>query len=211
MFLSNFAFQSTFNMETRADYSGDIQTIKKIMEESSKFLSLSGLSGIFAGLLAIGAGFIAKYLILISTQDISAIKTQLFALALIVLVLAFSESVFFSIRQARKLGHRIWTPVSRRLLMYLLIPLITGAFFILVLYLNNQWQLIVPSMLIFYGLALVSAGKFTSDEIFYLGVGELITGFLAAVWAGSPLLFWMLGFGFLHIVYGVLMYRKYKG
>lgn len=104
----------------------------------------------------------------------------------------------------------MWTPVSRRLLLNLFIPLGTGAFFIFILYLESQWQLMVPAMLIFYGLALISAGKFTYNEVFYLGLAELATGFLAALYQGAPVLFWVLGFGLLHIVYGLIMYRKYQ-
>jgi hypothetical protein len=198
-------------METKSDYSGDIKTIKRIMEESSRFLSLSGLSGIFAGLLAVVGWSIAQFVILKEGNDISAVKIQLAATALFILILALAGSFYFSLRKARIRGQKIWTPVSRRLLLSLLIPLVTGAFFILALYTENQWQLIVPVMLIFYGLALVSAGKFTYSEVFYLGLLELLTGFLALIFQGSPLLFWMLGFGCLHIVYGIIMYRKYKG
>jgi hypothetical protein len=208
-----FVFQSTFKpaeMETRTDYSDDIKTIKRIMEESSRFLSLSGLSGIFAGILAFLGGFAVHFLML-QNQDKTALKYEVASVALIILILALAGSFYFSIRKARRKGHKVWTPVSRRLLLSLFIPLISGGFFILILYIENQWQLIVPAMLIFYGLSLVNAGKFTYSEIFYLGLAELITGFLAAVFKESFILFWILGFGFLHIVYGFIMYRKYQG
>ena len=207
-------FQSTFKtakMETRTDYSEDIKTIKRIMEESSRFLSLSGLSGIFAGILAILGGLIAHFLMVQKNlQGNSFLKYEIMAVAMIVLVLALAGSFYFSIRNARKKGQKVWTPVSRRLLLNLFVPLIAGGFFILILYIGNQWQLIVPAMLIFYGLSLVSAGKFTYSEVFYLGLAELVTGFLAAVFQQSFILFWILGFGFLHVVYGVIMYRKYQ-
>ena len=197
-------------METITNYSEDIKTIKRIMEESSRFLSLSGLSGIFAGILAFLGGFAVHFLRL-RTQDISLLKYEVVAVAMIVLILALAGSFYFSIRKARSKGQKIWTPVSRRLLLNLFIPLISGGFFILILYFENHWKLIVPAMLIFYGLSLVSAGKFTYSEVFYLGLAELITGFLAAIFQESFILFWVLGFGFLHIVYGLIMYRKYQG
>ena len=197
-------------METITNYSEDIKTIKRIMEESSRFLSLSGLSGIFAGILAFLGGFAVHFLRL-RIQDISLLKYEVVAVALIVLILALAGSFYFSIRKAKSKGQKIWTPVSRRLLLNLFIPLISGGFFILILYFENHWKLIVPAMLIFYGLSLVSAGKFTYSEVFYLGLAELITGFLAAIFQESFILFWVLGFGFLHIVYGLIMYRKYQG
>ena len=180
------------------------------MEESSRFLSLSGLSGIFAGILAFLGGFAVHFLIL-RTQDFTIVKYQVASVALIILVLALAGSFYFSIRKARRKGLKVWTPVSRRLLLSLFIPLISGGFFIVILFIENQWQLIVPAMLIFYGLSLVNAGKFTYSEIFYLGLAELGTGFLAAVFKESFILFWIFGFGFLHIIYGFIMYRKYQG
>ncbi len=199
-------------METETDYSGDIKTIKRIMEESSRFLSLSGLSGIFAGFLAFLGGFVVHFLLLRKNfNDSSALKREILAVALIVLVLALTGSFYFSIRKARHKGQKVWTPVSRRLLLNLVIPLATGGFFIAILYIESQYQLIVPAMLIFYGLSLVSAGKFTYSEIFYLGMAELLTGFLAAIFQNFFIPFWIFGFGFLHLVYGLIMYRKYQG
>lgn len=207
-------------MEKKLDYSDDIKTIKKIMEESSMFLSLSGLSGIFAGLLAVLGGGIAYFgilknttiesLINLSAKEISATKIQLLADALIVLLLALAGSFYFSYRKARQKEQKIWTPVSKRLLLNLFIPLVSGALFISILYLENQWQLIVPAMLIFYGLAVINAGKFTYGEVFYLGLAELLTGFLSAIFHGYSVFFWIIGFGLLHIIYGFFMYRKYE-
>jgi len=211
-------------MENKLDYSDDIKTIKKIMEESSRFLSLSGLSGLFAGFLAIMGGGIAHFRILksktfffdgsltdLSVQETNSMKILLIIDALLVLLLALAGAFYFSYRKARRKGQKIWTPVSRRLLLSLIIPLIAGAFFIMIFYIESQWQLIVPAMLIFYGLALISAGKFTYSEVFYLGLAELLTGFSAAIFQGYTIFFWILGFGFLHLAYGLIMYRKYEG
>jgi len=211
-------------MENKFDYSEDIKTIKKIMEESSRFLSLSGLSGIFAGFLALLGGCIAHFVILkngnifinnsminLPEKEILSLKFQLFADALIVLALALTGSFYFSLRKSRQKKQKIWTPVSRRMLTSLCIPLIAGAFFISIFIIDNQWQYIIPAMLIFYGLALINAGKFTFSEVFYLGLAELLTGFASAAFHVSYILFWIIGFGFLNILYGLFMYRKYEG
>lgn len=194
------------------------------MEESSRFLSLSGLSGLFAGLSAVAGGLVAHFSILrnkslfingslanFSEKDLSSIKVQLIADAAIVLIFALAVSLYFSYRSSRNRGHKMWSPVSQRFLLSLLVPLVAGAFFILILFLEKQWQLIIPSMLIFYGLALISAGKFTYSEVFYLGLAEILIGFCAAIFQGSAILFWIIGFGLLHIGYGLFMYRKYEG
>jgi len=211
-------------MENEQNFSEDIKTIKKIMEESSRFLSLSGLSGLFAGLIAVVGGCIAQFVILksgshgisgllsrISGEELANRKILLFADAAAVLILALLVSLFFSVRKAKIKVQKIWTPVTKRMLLNLSIPLISGAFFILIFFLGKQWQYIIPSMLVFYGLALVSAGKFTYSEVFYLGIAELLTGFLSAVFQDFSVFFWIFGFGFLHIGYGLFMYRKYEG
>ena len=200
----------------------DIKAIRKIMEDSSRFLSLSGLSGIFAGVTAIAGALFAYFFILdnetihyenfrnLPGNETFSIGWQLIADAALVLLLSVMISLYFSRRKAKRDGKNFWTPVSKRLLINLLIPLATGGVFIIALLFQNNIQLIVPGFLIFYGLALVNAGKFTFDEIFYLGVLEIITGLVSAFVPGWGLIFWILGFGLLHIIYGLAMYRKYE-
>jgi predicted lysophospholipase L1 biosynthesis ABC-type transport system permease subunit len=196
----------------------DLDAIRSIMEKSTRFLSLSGLSGVFAGIIAL-AGSVAAYQILNGEDSAgyltgeSAIATKaekLLADALIVLFLSITIAVILSYRKAAKKGMRIWTPVSRRMFINMLIPLAAGAFFILILYIHGTYMMIIPCMLVFYGLALVNAGKFTYNEVFYLGLIEIISGFIAALLPQLALLFWAFGFGVLHIVYGIVMYRKYE-
>lgn len=198
----------------------DLSTIKNIMDRSTKFLSLSGLSGVFAGLAALagsayamsvipGFSFEKPLLPDISVTEKNILLVRMIITAMIVLVIAIGTAVILSFRKARRKGLQIWTPVSRRLLISMIVPLATGAFFILILLSREMYSLIVPSMLIFYGLSLVNAGKFTFSEVFYLGILEIVTGFAAAIFAGYSLYFWIFGFGILHIVYGLLMYRKY--
>ena len=201
----------------------DIRTIRKMMEESTRFLSLSGLSGIFAGVFAIAGALIAYFLILnkgsihqdeyfriLTEKETLILRWKLIADALCVLILSIIFSFWFSSHKAKREGKTFWSPVSKRLLISMLIPLITGGIFIIVLLLQNNMQLIVPGLLIFYGLALVNAGKFTYDEVFYLGILEIITGLVSAFFSGWGIIFWIFGFGMLHIVYGVIMYRKYE-
>jgi hypothetical protein len=64
-------------------------------------------------------------------------------------------------------------------------------------------------MLIFYGLALINASKYTYNDIRYLGISELLIGLCSTLFLGYGLFFWAAGFGLAHIVYGALMYFKY--
>jgi hypothetical protein len=210
-------------MKNESESIEDIKTIRKIMEESSRFLSLSGLSGIFAGITAIAGALVAYFFILnngnihyddyfrsLPAEKTCFLRWQLIIDAALVLVLSVLFSLYFSVKKAKRDGKNLMTPVSKRLLINFLIPLVTGGVFIIVLMLQNFIQLIVPCFLIFYGLAMVNAGKFTFGEIFYLGVLEIITGLVSAFVPGWGLIFWIFGFGILHIIYGLAMYRKYE-
>lgn len=210
-------------MDSQSEYIEDIRIIKKVMEESSRFLSLSGLSGLFAGLIALAGAVFAVFFILDgkfllsggffnenTAHEITLLKIWLMVTAAIVLALAIGVSLLFSYRKSVQKGLKMWTPVSKRLLVNLLVPLVTGGILILIFYFQHHWYFVIPSMLIFYGLALVNAGKFTYNDIYYLGLIEILTGLLSAALPVYGILLWCFGFGLLHITYGLIMYRKYE-
>jgi hypothetical protein len=220
-----FVFQSTFKiMDKNITSADDLKTIRKIMEESTRFLSLSGLSGIFAGIFAVAGALVAWFIILhngtikydelfrsLLLKETFTLRWQLITDAVVVLLLSVLFTLCLSRRKARLAGKALWTPVLQRLMVNMMVPLLTGGLLIIILLVQNHIQLIVPGMLIFYGLALVNAGKFTYGEIFYLGLFEIITGLVSALFPELGIYFWTFGFGFLHIVYGLFMYRKYEG
>ena len=210
-------------MENQSEYIEDLRVIKKVMEESSRFLSLSGLAGLFAGLIALAGALTAVFVFFDgkflleggyfageTAESLLQLKIQLSVLALLVLMLALGVSLWFSYRKSVQKGLSMWTPVSKRLLVNLMVPLITGGLLIIIFYFQYNWQLVIPSMLIFYGLALVGAGKFTYNDVFYLGLIEIITGIASVIFPVYGILFWCFGFGLLHIIYGLLLYRKYE-
>ncbi len=210
-------------MKTKTSSAEDLKTIRKMMEDSTKFLSLSSLSGVFMGFFAIAGALIAcllipgngildfnKYLESASVSGSGEGAIVLILIASAVLILSVISAFYFSLRKARHSGKAFWTPVSKRLLLNLFIPLITGGAFAFILIIQHQTRLIIPVFLIFYGLALVNAGKFTYSEIFYLGILEILTGLASALFHNQAIFFWILGFGILHIVYGIMMYRKYE-
>ena len=201
----------------------DLQTIREIMERSSKFLSLSGLSGIFAGICALIGASVAWFFILDSGHvqydeymripggwSTSGIRFYLALDAMLVLGIAALGAYFFSQRKARKAGQKFWTKTTHRLLVHLMIPLVSGGIFTLILVFRNNLELVTSVMLIFYGLSLVNAGKFTFDELHYLGLTEIVLGLLAGVFINHGLIFWTIGFGLMHIVYGTVMYYRHE-
>lgn len=201
----------------------DLQAIREIMERSSKFLSLSGLSGIFAGACALIGAAVAWFVILNSGQvqydeylcsigasPINNVSLSLGIDALLVLVIATLGAFYFSFRKAKRLNQSFWTNSTKRLFGHLLIPLVSGGIFAIILVLRNNIELVASVTLIFYGLSLVNAGKFTFGEVHYLGLTEIGLGILAGIFVYHGLLFWVFGFGVMHFVYGIVMYYRYE-
>lgn len=201
----------------------DIQAIREIMERSSKFMLLNSWAGFFAGTCALigaavawifvlGSGSIHydEFLCSAGGSPINNVTIGLAVDALLVLLLAGVAAIYFSYRKALKAGQKFWTSSTKRVLAHLVIPIISGGIFVLILVFRNYIDLTASAMLIFYGLALVNAGKFTSGEIHYLGMSEVILGLFAGIFASYGLLFWVLGFGVMHLVYGAVMYVRYE-
>ena len=199
----------------------EIKDIRRIMERSSRFISLSGLSGIAAGLCALAGSLAGRIILhryegpfdsagLFSGDDFSCLVIQLAGLALAVFIAAFITAFYLTWRKAKKLGLPLWDYTSKRLFWNMLIPLVTGAGFILAMLRNNEWRFVGPSCLLFYGLALVNASKYTLTDIRYLGYCEIIVGLVNMWFIGYSLYFWAVGFGVLHIIYGAIMWWKYE-
>ena len=205
-------------MEEKPNYEKDLAAIRNIMERSSKFISLSGLAGIMAGFYALVASAWAYQKIYLDglpiVDHVESNSTELrsfILVALLTLLASLATGLYFSHRKARKAGSQIWNATSRHLLLSISIPLGAGGAFALICLAHGYIGIIAPICLLFYGLALLQASQNLFEEIRYLGYSEVLLGILSAIFMGYGLLFWAIGFGVLHIVYGVLMYRKYEG
>lgn len=188
-----------------------------MMERSSRFISLSGYSSVMAGVYALAGAAAAYYRLhperLGAEPGVySTAETQAFLVtdALIVLLLAVGTGIALTTRKARRDGNSILDAAARRLLINLSIPLITGGIFCIALINRGDWYYLAPSMLIFYGLALLHASKYTRDLARSLGIAQIIVGLIALFAGGDGLFFWAFGFGALHILYGIYMYIKYE-
>lgn len=188
----------------------DISEIRSMMEKSSKFLSLSGLAGIGAGIIALAGSFVFLRKINEIKQPGATDDNPVFfiSLAAIVLVLALATAIFFTTRNARRKNLPVWTAATKYLLTALFIPLSAGGIFSFILWNRGIPELIFSSTLIFYGLALLNASKYVMAEIRYLAVIEILLGLVAGISHG--LIIWATGFGLMHIIYGIYMYLKYE-
>ena len=198
-----------------------LQDIRKMMQRSSRFISLSGLSGIAAGTWAlIGAYFaydwIGDYYNVYTDNEtftgssFQQLKLNVFLLAIAVLALAIISAFYFTWRKAGKDNIPMWDHSMKLLTINLLIPLATGGLFILSMLQQNDWHFIAPACLVFYGLALVNGSKYTVTDIRYLGYLEIVIGLINTQFPRSGLYFWAFGFGILHIIYGFVMWWKYE-
>ncbi len=198
----------------------DIAEIRSIMERSTKFISLSGFAGIGAGLVALLGAWAAWMMFTADgvalTHSATAAdltpdtRINLILLGVVVLVLALAIAWFFSRRIIRKNAEAVNGTVMRHLVLSFAVPIVVGAIMTLLLFYHGPLWPVVPSMLLFYGLGIFSAGSFTFGEVRTLGVIEILLGLTAAVFPEFGLYFWAAGFGAVHIVYGSLFFRKYR-
>ncbi|MEO5942674.1 MAG: hypothetical protein ABIP30_00510 [Ferruginibacter sp.] len=203
-----------------------LQDIKKMMERSSRFISLSGLSGISAGICALIGAWIAHPYVFGTRDfvihrsmaveqamagDYSAIfNTWLFWIAAATFLTALASAFIFTYVRSKKEGIPLWGVTAKRLLFNVSVPLLVGAIFIFRLIHFGTFGLVAPGCLLFYGLGLVNASKYTLGEIKYLGYCQLLLGIINLWFVGYGLYFWAFGFGVLHILYGAYMWWKYE-
>lgn len=205
-------------MKEIQEYEKDIASIRSMMERSSKFISLSGLSGVIAGIYAI-AGAIAAYYIVhypISPFQYRTYSIQesdnlwkLIGIATLVLTASIATGLWLTQKKAKKYNATLWNATSRNMLINLSIPLVTGGIFVLIMLYTGHFGLAAPACLLFYGIALIQSSSNTFDEVRYLGFCEILLGLIAALYPGYGLVFWTIGFGILHIIYGIILYNKY--
>ena len=204
----------------------DIHTIKQMMERSSRFISLSGLSGISAGICALIGAWLAypyvfgyKDYMMNPGRDYSEtsnnaysiiLNSYLFWIAAATFMTALISSFIFTYIKSKKEGIPIWGNSAKRLLFNVSIPLLVGGIFLFKLLQFGTFGLVAPGCLLFYGLALINASKYTLVEVRYLGYCQILLGIINLWFVGYGLYFWALGFGVLHILYGGYMWWKYE-
>ena len=201
-----------------------------MMERSSRFIGLSGWSGISAGTCALVGAWFAYRVIgrsryatdndlggksgnysndgFVTVQEFMG--NRLIIIAALTFVTAFVSAFIFTYIKSRKNNTPIWGSSAHRLMINISVPMIAGGVYLLKLINNGTYGLIAPGCLLFYGLALLNGSKYTLGEIRYLGYCEIILGIVSCWFVGWGLYFWAIGFGVLHIVYGAVMLNKYE-
>ena len=203
-------------MEKKQDHRRDLVEIRSMMERSSKFVWLSSWAGIMAGIYALAGAYIAWKVLNFSPDKILYTEGEMpnlapiVLLALGVLVIAAISAIYFSYARARQRGEKAWNATVRRLLVNIMVPLIAGGLLILIMIAQGFIGFIAPFSLLFYGLALYNASKFTYQEVRVLGVAQILLGLTGSYFVAYGLLLWALGFGIVHIIYGIYIHYKYE-
>lgn len=215
-----FELQSKAMMDKNSS-AGQLQQIKTMMERSSRFISLSGLSGVGAGLCALGGAWMAASKLNCSVVESCSVQEilegggvslmyDLLWIAAITFAAAFVTAFIFTWVRSKKQQVSMMGSTTARLFWNTAIPIAAGAVFLIRIIQQGQYELIAPGCLIFYGLALVNASKYTLGEIRYLGMSLILLGIINLWLPGYGLLFWVVGFGLMHIIYGAAMWWKYE-
>jgi hypothetical protein len=207
-------------MKEEQKYLRDIAEIRSMMERSSKFLSLSGMAGVMAGIYALAGAFIAYRSFSFNPGEVvdptldfenpPSVLIKVVVLAVIVLVLAISTAIFLSQKKANKRGEKLWNHTSQQMLFHMAVPLVVGGLLILIFISKGFIGFVAPMTLVFYGLALYNASKFTYPEVKSMGLIEVVLGLVSTYFVGYGLLFWAIGFGVVHIIYGIYMHYRYE-
>ncbi|MDF3026891.1 MAG: hypothetical protein K0S23_1198 [Fluviicola sp.] len=193
-------------------YLAQLQEIQSMMQKSSKFLSLSGVSGILAGTYAlIGGGIVYamrdNFEFPVQFNSFEFLSVTI--IAVLVMVLSFITGVIFSIRKAKKKQELVWNQISKLFVMSFMVPLITGGLFAIILVSKREFALVPPVTLLFYGISLVNASRYSFETLRNLGFIFIILGLANSLFVEYGLYFWTFGFGVCHIIYGAFMYLKY--
>ena len=206
-----------------------LHEIKELMEKSSRFQSISGWSILIVGLLAsvVSAGawllllpheftYPATIVAPLSRGDMGMLINSPYrtliasSVALALLVVSFAVVCFGSYRLMKRQGDFQFGRTIRRPLFHFAVPMVVGGLLCLAMLMQGHYGLTSTFMLVFYGLALLNASHYTSRSIALLGYCELVLGVVDCFVVSHAILFWFLGFGLLHIVFGIYFILKSK-
>lgn len=207
-------------MNKKHNYTQDLAEIRSMMERSSKFLSLSGWAGTLAGIYALVGAYIAYSYYSFNPNKVAYSNTELqntfsnlteaLLIAIAILILAIGTAVLLSYRKGRSKNENIWNATSKKMLGSMSVPLLTGGILILILIAKGLIGLIAPISLLFYGLALYNASKFTYSELKFLGITQIVLGLIGSYFVEYGVLLWAIGFGVVHIIYGIFIHIRHE-
>lgn len=180
----------------------NLRYIREAMERASAFTSIPGWGGVGVGVTALGAALLAH-----SRSD----RDWLFVwLAEAVVAAAIAGTAM--VRKAARANVSFRGAPARRFFISYFAPLLAGAALTVVLAREGFYGALPATWLLLYGASFVSSGAYSIPLVPVMGVCYMLLGLVACVLpfaAGNALL--GTGFGGLHILFGMLIARRYGG
>lgn len=196
---------------SKEEYLKDISEIKNLMNKSSKFISLSGFSGILAGIYALaGATYFYATSSTILLSDLNEIELQKAIVILVIIgILSTLTTIAFTSKRAKKIKENSWDHKTKNLIHSFTTPLVIGVLFVLILFFKNEYDYLISLLLIFYGTALINSSLRTTNHVKPLGYIQVAFGLICAIFSNYSFIFFTFGFGLVHLIYGCVIYAKF--
>jgi hypothetical protein len=186
-----------------ADAADDLRFIRDTMERSAAFTAISGWGYILLGLTACAAAWLAAH------------QASPFAWLRVWLaegILAVAIGLISCAWKANRRGLPLFSGPARKVALSLAPPLVAGAFLTFSLFRAGLPSALPPTWLLLYGAGIITGGAFSVAILPIMGLCFMLLGGLAvlapAAWGNW---FLALGFGGLHVVFGLLIARRHGG
>jgi len=181
----------------------DLSFIRRTMEHATAFTAVPGWGGVAMGATALVAAALANP---------SATPSEWLVPWLVASVVALLIGGWAMALKARRAGTTVFSYSGRRFVLSFLPPLAVGALLTAALARAGLHQALPGTWLLLYGTGIVTGGAFSIRVVPIMGVCFVLLGVAALfgppAW-GNALM--AAGFGGLHIVFGLLIARRYGG
>lgn len=182
----------------------NLRFIRETMERSTHFTAVPGYGGILMGVTAVAAAYIANV-----QADFRSWQTTW----LIEAALAFVIGLFAMWQKSKISKTSLMSAPAKKFALGFVPPLICGVILTYALFrLGTDKDLVISVWLLLYGAAVVCGGMFSVKIVSIMGWIFMLMGALAvfvpAMYSDGLMAF---SFGILHIIFGVIIARKYGG
>jgi hypothetical protein len=181
----------------------DLRFIRETMENASAFTAVSGW-----GMVAVGAVAFAASAVAATQPTVRGQLTAWFAAAAV----SIAISTYAMVRKSRRANTPLFHGAGRKFLLSFLPPMTVGAILTYALLESGNFALVPPMWLMLYGTAVITGGAFSVRAVPVMGLLFIAIGVVSLAlppWTTH----WILGgaFGALHIIFGLIIARRYGG
>jgi len=156
------------------------------------------------GLTALGAAYIAH-------NQAPLIRDWLFTW-LVEAALAFGIGLFAMWQKSKLAGTSLNTAPARKFALSFVPPLVCGVAITLGLWRLGHFEAMIPVWLLLYGAAVVTGGSYSVRAVPIMGWCFIVLGAVAFFLpASTGNIMMAIGFGLFHIIFGIVIARKYGG